>query len=120
MLIFRIDELDRNLNQAIALREQLRVALAAGKLDEARARPLLNALDRDVVGLVALEIQSNEGAVQHKLKVHGQLGRFAAELEMSYARPTPAMYAVFDQLSQRAQAGEQRLRADIARGQKIL
>ena len=115
-----LDELDRNLNQAIALREQLRASVAAGKLGEARAQPLLNALDRDVAGLIALEIQSNEGAVQHELKVHGQLGRFAAELDMSYSRPTPAMHAVFDQLSQRAQAGEQRLRADIARGQKIL
>lgn len=80
----------------------------------------MNALDRDVACLIPLEIQSNEGAVQHKFKVHGQLGHFAAELDMSHTRPKPVMYRVFDLLSQWTQAGEQRLRADSARGEKTL
>jgi photosystem II stability/assembly factor-like uncharacterized protein len=115
-----LDTLDRTLNQAIALRDQLDGAVAAGKLAKARARPALNALDADIADLVALQIQSSEGSLLHETKLRSHLAYLAADIDLSYDRPTQAEYAVFDHLERQAQAGERKLRVDIAQGQRVL
>ncbi|MHB1993624.1 WD40/YVTN/BNR-like repeat-containing protein, partial [Metallibacterium scheffleri] len=115
-----LDTLDRTLNQAIALRDQLDGAVAAGKLAKARAQPALNALDADIADLVALQIQSSEGSLLHETKLRSHLAYLAADIDLSYDRPTQAEYAVFDHLDRQAQAGERKLHADIAQGQRVL
>jgi len=111
-----LDTLDRTLNQAIALRDRLDGAVAAGKLAKASAQPALRALDADIASLVALQIQSSEGSLLHETKLRSHLAYLAADIDLSYDRPTQAEYAVFDHLDRQAQAGEQKLHADIARG----
>jgi photosystem II stability/assembly factor-like uncharacterized protein len=115
-----LDTLDRTLNQAIALRDQLDGAVAAGKLAKARAQPALNALDADIADLVALQIQSSEGSLLHETKLRSHLAYLAADIDLSYDRPTQAEYAVFDHLERQVQAGERKLHADIAQGQRVL
>ncbi|WP_276965931.1 WD40/YVTN/BNR-like repeat-containing protein [Metallibacterium scheffleri] len=115
-----LDTLDRTLNQAIALRDQLDGAVAAGTLAKARAQPALNALDADIADLVALQIQSSEGSLLHETKLRSHLAYLAADIDLSYDRPTQAEYAVFDHLDRQAQAGERKLHADIAQGQRVL
>lgn len=112
-----LDTLDRTLNQAIAVRDQLDGVVAAGKV---KAQPALSALDSDIAGLVALQIQSSEGSLLHETKLRSHLAYLAADIDLSYDRPTQAEYAVFDHLHQQAQAGEQKLHADIAQGQRML
>ncbi len=115
-----LDTLDRTLNQAIALRDQLDGAVAAGTLTKTRAQPALNALDADIADLVALQIQSSEGSLLHETKLRSHLAYLAADIDLSYDRPTQAEYAVFDHLERQAQAGERKLHADIAQGQRVL
>ena len=115
-----LDTLDRTLNQAIALRDQLDGAVAAGTLAKARAQPALNALDADIADLVALQIQSSEGSLLHETKLRSHLAYLAADIDLSYDRPTQAEYAVFDHLERQVQAGERKLHADIAQGQRVL
>ncbi|WP_297918010.1 hypothetical protein [Metallibacterium sp.] len=114
-----LDTLDRTLNQAIALRDRLDGAVAAG-MTRAKAQPALSALDADIASLVALQIQSSEGSLMHETKLRSHLAYLAADIDLSYDRPTQAEYAVFDHLSQQALAGEQKLHADIAQGQRVL
>ncbi len=115
-----LDMLDRTLNQAIALRDQLDGAIAAGKLAKAKAWPTLNALDADIADLVALQIQSSEGSLLHETKLRSHLAYLAADIDLSYDRPTQAEYAVFDHLDHQARAGERKLHADIAQGRRLL
>ncbi len=115
-----LDTLDRTLNQAIAVRDQLNGAVSAGKLAKARAQPALHALDADIADLVALQIQSSEGSLLHETRLRSHLAYLAADIDLSYDRPTQASYAVFDHLDRKARAGEQKLHADIAQGQRLL
>ncbi len=115
-----LDTLDRTLNQAIALRSRLEAAVAAGRVTAAGAQPALHALGADIAGLVALQIQSSEGSLMHETKLRSHLAYLAADVGLSYDRPTQAEYAVFDHLQQQAQAGERRLRTDMAQGQRLL
>jgi len=70
--------------------------------------------------LVALQIQSSEGSLLHETKLRSHLAYLAADIDLSYDRPTQAEYAVFDHLDRQAQAGERKLHADIAQGQRVL
>ncbi len=115
-----LDTLDGALNQAIAVRDQLDGAVAAGKLARIKAQPALTALDTDIAGLVALQIQSSEGSLLHETKLRSHLAYLAADIDLSYDRPTQAEVAVFDHLDRQAQAGEQKLHADIAQGKRVL
>ncbi|MDE2148666.1 MAG: glycosyl hydrolase [Gammaproteobacteria bacterium] len=113
-----LDRLDRALNRAIAVRDSIRAAVAAGKLDKTKAQPQLSALDNDIASLVSLQIQSSEGDLLHGTRLRSHLAYLAADIGQSYDQPTPAEYAVFDDLNRQAQASEQKLRADITQGQK--
>ncbi len=115
-----LDTLDRTLNRAIGLRSRLGAAIRGGTLDKARARTVIGALSHDIDGLVALQIKSSEGSLLHETKLRSHLAYLAADIGLSYDRPTSADYAVFAHLLHHAQTGERRLQADIARGETML
>ncbi|HVA65015.1 MAG TPA: hypothetical protein VNF74_14920, partial [Terriglobales bacterium] len=98
-----LDTLDRKLNQAIALRDQL-----------AKASGQPKALDQAIADLVQLKIQSSEGSLLHATKLRDHLAYLAADIALAYRRPTAAQYAVFEDLSARERAGVQKLDAAIA------
>ncbi len=100
-----LDSLDRTLNRAIALRD----SLAANSTDGGRERAA--ALDSAIAGLVALDIKSSEGSLLHETKLRSHLAYLAADLDLTYAAPTPAEAAVFQALDREAKAGEARLRS---------
>ncbi|NNM62450.1 MAG: hypothetical protein HKM03_09795, partial [Steroidobacteraceae bacterium] len=115
-----LDTLDRTLNRAIGLRSRLGAAIRGGTLDKARARTVIGALSHDIDRLVALQIKSSEGSLLHETKLRSHLAYLAADIGLSYDRPTSADYAVFAHLLHHAQTGERRLQADIARGETML
>ena len=87
---------------------------------EAQAGKALARLQDTIGGLVQLKIQSSEGSLLHETKLRSHLAYLAADVDLAYEQPTAGQYAVFRYLDARAQAGEQRLRAAIADGNKLL
>ena len=49
-------------------------------------------------------------------RLRSHLAYLAADIDLAYMQPTPAQYAVFEHLDAQARAGEQTLRAAIAKG----
>jgi photosystem II stability/assembly factor-like uncharacterized protein len=104
-----LDSLDRTINEAIALRS---------RLETAGASAALSALDADIADAVQLNIKSSEGALLHETKLRDHLAFLAADVEMAYDRPTPAQYAVFDELEGQAASSEAKLDAAIAQAKQ--
>ena len=115
-----LDALDKKLNKAIAARDKLAAALHAHRLTDAQAGNALATLNREIGDLVQLEIKSSEGSVLHPTKLRSHLAYLAADVDLSYLRPTKAEYAVFDQLDQEAQSDEEKLDAAISAANKLL
>jgi photosystem II stability/assembly factor-like uncharacterized protein len=106
-----LDTLDRSINAALAARDDLEKAVDGRRVAAARAHSAEVALDEEIVNLVELESKSSEGPLLHESKLRSHLAYLAAEIDLVYDRPTPAEYAVFDELNAEAQAGEQKLQA---------
>lgn len=104
-----LDSLNKKLNQAIALRDKL---ASSGQQSSAAE------LDRIIGNLVQLQIHSSEGTLLHEAKLRSYLAYLAADVDFAYARPTPAEYAVFQQLDQEEKTGEQQLDAAMASASK--
>jgi photosystem II stability/assembly factor-like uncharacterized protein len=114
-----LDTLDKKLNEAIAVRDKLETAVKQRHLTESQASEALAALNGEIGDLVQLKIQSSEGSVIYPTKLRSHLAYLAADVDLAYKRPMAAEYAVFDQLSQEAQAGEQKLDDAIAAANKL-
>lgn len=97
-ILASIDTLDRSIAAAMSARAKLSPA--------GRAQ-----VDREIAGLVLLDVHSSEADVQHETKVREQLAFLMNSLEGAFQRPTAAEYAAYQDLKALAEAGEQRLRS---------
>jgi hypothetical protein len=102
------DQLNRTINRAIDARDRLRASGGAA------AASKIAALAAAINDLVQLAIQSDEGDVLYPIRLRSQLAYLAADVDLAYARPSAAQYAVFKQLDAEATAGEQRIGALLA------
>jgi photosystem II stability/assembly factor-like uncharacterized protein len=102
-----LDSLDQTINQALDVRDHLGTGTGA--------RKTAAALDSTVHTLVQLDLHSSEGSLLHETKLRSHLAYLAADIDLAYAAPTEAQAAVFQVLQQEATAGEQALRAAMAR-----
>jgi photosystem II stability/assembly factor-like uncharacterized protein len=114
-----LDTLDRTINAALDARDVLNSAVASHRVTQSQAQPALVALDREIANLVQLENTSSEGTLLHETKLRSHLAYLGAEIDLAYDKPTPAEYAVFDQLNTEAQTGEQRLQTAIAQAKRL-
>lgn len=115
-----LNALDNDINRALAARDKLESALSMHKLSNAQAAASLAALNRDIASVAQMKMKSSEGSLLHETRLRDYLAYLAADIDLSYARPTPAHYAVFNQLDQQARAGEQKLEADLAAAGKLV
>ena len=115
-----LDRLDKQINLAIAERDRLDQAVAGRKLRAAKAHAALAALDAAIGNLVQLKIRSSEGSLLHATKLRSHLAYLAADIGLTYERPTAAERAVFAALDGHARAGERQLQAAIAQGKHLL
>jgi photosystem II stability/assembly factor-like uncharacterized protein len=106
--------LNQELNRALAAREKLQEAVSGHRLSEAQAASALDALNGAIDSLVQMKIRSSEGDTSQEVKLHAYLAYLAANVEVAYARPTKAQYAVFHYLDQQTKAGEKKLEAAVA------
>jgi photosystem II stability/assembly factor-like uncharacterized protein len=101
-----VNDLDTALNQAIDTRSALE---KAGAAQSASAD-----LTRDIDGLVDLKIQSGEGALVYPPRLRSWLSAIYSQVDEAFVAPTPAMREVATGYLSQAQAGVERLKADIA------
>ncbi|HKJ92611.1 MAG TPA: hypothetical protein VJ957_05545, partial [Longimicrobiales bacterium] len=107
-----LDTLDMTINRSIALRDSLGALKGrAGR----RAQKRVAALNDAINGLVQMDVHSSEGTLLHETRLRSHLAYLAADIDMAYARPTQAQYAVFKELAQQAKDGESGLRSAMRR-----
>lgn len=104
-----INTLDTNLNEAIARRD----ALQSSNANSAA----LDALNRDIDGVVDFKIRSSEGGLVYPPRLRSWLSFITNQVSMAMAAPTPAMVQVADGYIADANAAVARLKADIAAAQ---
>jgi len=110
-----LDSLNRSINDAMGSRDRLVAALAQRKVaDAGAARTAIGALDSEIDDLVQLNIHSSEGDLLHESRLRSHLAYLAADVELSYNRPTGAQYAVFDRLDRQATEGKRKLQTAMA------
>jgi hypothetical protein len=98
----------------LAAREKLQEAVSRHRLSEGRVAGAVEALNGAIDGVVQMKIRSSEGDSLQESKLHAFLAYLVAEVELVYARPSEAQYAVFRELDQQVKTGEQALEAAIA------
>ena len=114
-----LDSLDKRINKALAARDKLQQAVAAHTVTEAQAGAALAALTRDIDNVAQMAMRGSEGDLLHETKLRDHLAYLAADIDLSYGRPTVAQEAVFRQLDQGAREGQQKLEADITQADKV-
>ena len=105
-----LDALDKLINQALNARDKLQKSGS-----EARA---LAALNQDIDSVAQMAMKSSEGSLLFETKLRDHLAYLAADIDLSYERPTPAQYAVFRELDQQTKQGVEKLKADVAQAEK--
>ncbi|HKI86792.1 MAG TPA: hypothetical protein VKA53_08595, partial [Thermoanaerobaculia bacterium] len=115
-----LDQLDRSINTAIAMRDHLKAAMAAHKVRMNLAPAALKALDDAIGSLVQLNVQSSEGTLLHETKLRSHLAYLQADMGLAYTRPTAAHEAVYKELAGEAKAGELALAKAVGRAHGIL
>ena len=114
-----MNSLNQHLNRALATREKLQEAVSKHRLSEGRVASAVEALNGAIDRVVQMKIRSSEGDTMQEAKLHEHLAYLVAQVELVYARPTEAEYAVFRDLDQQAKAGEQALEAAVANADQI-
>ncbi len=109
-----LNRLDSNLNQAIAIRTELKKAIAGNQAAGGQVQSAMERLSRDIDHLVDLKIQSSEGALVYPGRLRSWLTSIANQIGTGLVPPTPAMVKVADGYIRQASAGVASLQADIA------
>jgi hypothetical protein len=66
-----------------------------------------------------MEMRASEGALLHETKLRDHLAYLAADIDLSYDRPTAAHNAVFHELDQKVKESTQKLETDVAEADKM-
>ncbi len=115
-----LDHLDQTINRVIAARDRLQVEVAAHRLSDQQAAGVIAALTNTIDDYVAMDIQSSEGSLLHETKLRSHLAYLAADIDLAYDRPTPAQYAVFQELQREAAAAERVLNDALGKVTSLL
>ena len=115
-----LNTLDETLDRAIAMRTRVRAAIAKHPASVGALKHALTALDGAIGAMVQMKTRSSEGTLLYPTKVHSHLAYLNAQIDLGYVHPTPAEYQVFHYLRGQAIAGEKRLNAARAEGQRAL
>ncbi|HTV83161.1 MAG TPA: hypothetical protein VME18_10960 [Acidobacteriaceae bacterium] len=101
-----LDGLDKEIDQAMALRDKLEKAGGSAAAVEG--------LDRAIADTVQMNNHASEEDLMHEVRTRGLLAFLASDVEWAYAHPTAAQYQVFQYLDAQTKSGKQELEAAIA------
>jgi photosystem II stability/assembly factor-like uncharacterized protein len=110
-----LDALDKDINQALAVRDKLQKAIESKTVTGAQTSSVLASLNRDIDRVAAMQMKASEGSLMFETKLRDHLAYLSADVDLSYGRPAAAHYAVFKELDQQAKQAEQKLRTDVAK-----
>jgi photosystem II stability/assembly factor-like uncharacterized protein len=102
-----MNALNRDLNQALAARDKLEQLVSSTLAPQPASTR--DALKAAIDALVQMNIRSSEGDMLHEARLHEWLGYLASDVEIAWAHPNAAHYAVFQELDNQAKAAEQKL-----------
>ena len=114
-----LDALNKAINQALAARDKLQQAVSNRSVTDAQATGALAALNRDIDSAVPMAIKSSEGDLLYGTRLRDHLAYLAAEIDLSYDRPTASQEAVFRELDQQAKETKQKLETDVAQASGV-
>jgi hypothetical protein len=109
-----LDALDKAVNQALAARDKLQKALGSAPKNSPAASALTT-LNQDIDNAAQMNMKASEGSLLHETKLRDHLAYLAADIDLSYDRPTAAQEAVFRELDQKTKESTERLEADVAK-----
>ena len=115
-----VEVLDRDINAAILLRQRLVKAVAAHKVQQSSAAPVLKEIHAALHAVVQRHIRSSEGDTMYNVRLRSFLAYLQSEIGLDYRAPTPVQIAAFNKLESQARQGEARLRAATAAGEHLL
>jgi hypothetical protein len=114
-----VDTLDKDIDQALAARDNLQKAITAHRVTDSQAGDVLAGLNRDISDAAQMNMKSSEGSLLYETKLRDHLAYIAADVDLAYGRPTASEYSVFQVLDQQARAAEQKLTADVAAANRL-
>jgi photosystem II stability/assembly factor-like uncharacterized protein len=114
-----LDALDKDINKALAARDKLQKAVADHSVTDAQASSAVAALNRDIDSVAQMAMKASEGSLLFETKLRDHLAYLAADIDVSYDRPTASQEAVFRELHQQATDGKQKLEGDLAEADKV-
>jgi photosystem II stability/assembly factor-like uncharacterized protein len=114
-----LDALDKDINRALAARDKLQKAVVDHSVTDAQAASGLAALNRDIDSVAQMAMKSSEGSLLFETKLRDHLAYLAADIDLSYERPTPSQEAVFRELDKQVKEGAQKLEADLGEADKV-
>ena len=113
-----LDELDKDVNRALAAREKLQKAVSTKSLTETQAAGAVAALNRDIDSVAQMAMKASEGSLLHETKLRDHLAYLQADIDLSYDRPTAEQEAVFRELDQQVKQNKQKLEAGVAQADR--
>lgn len=114
-----LDSLDKDINRALAARDNLQKAVAAQK-GSPEVTSLMASLTQEIENVAQMKMRASEGSLLFETKLRDHLAYLAADIDLAYARPTAAQYAVFQVLDKQAKTAEQKLQSVVAEADKYL
>jgi chorismate mutase len=115
-----VDQLDRQINAAIRVRQRLARAVAAHKVAATAAAPAFAALDKAVAAVVQRKVRSSEGDVMNEMHLRSFLAYLQSDIGLDYEAPNAAQIAACNRLENEARSGEVSLGAATAAGEQLL
>ena len=112
-----LDALDKDINKALAARDKLQKAVADHSVTDAQAASALAALNRDIDSVAQMAMKASEGSLLFETKLRDHLAYLAADIDVSYDRPTASQATVFHELDQQAKDSKQKLETDVAQAE---
>ncbi len=115
-----LDALNKAINQAQAARDKLQQALSSHSLTDAQAGQAITTLTQDIDAVVQLKARGSEGDLLYGTHLRDHLAYLAADIDLSYGRPTAAQEQVFKQLDAQTEQAQQKLKADLSQAAKVM
>jgi photosystem II stability/assembly factor-like uncharacterized protein len=115
-----IDSLDKQLNKAIAMRDTLKKAIAARKVNIAVATKGVAVLNQDIDAYVDLKIKSSEGALVYPPRLRSWLSAITDQVDFQFVQPTPSMSKVAGIYRDEANQAVVKLKSDLQSANLVL